>query len=252
MPPIVSQRSKARQYSSVIRIWFSSIPPTSFETEVFLQPPSFEPAGLCLILAYGLLGLLRRDAMILFDWFSQDSEDAISLLKRDHDTVKVLFDRFEKADGAADRRKIVTQAITELKMHAALEEEIFYPAVRKKVGEKVMNEADEEHHVAKVLIAELEKMDGRDEHYSAKFTVLAENVRHHIKEEEGEMLPQARSLDIDFEELGQQMLRRKNELLIEGVPPAAEEKMVARKRVHAPAKAAQKTTKARSRKRKAA
>jgi len=69
--------------------------------------------------------------MILFDWFSQDSEDAISLLKRDHDTVKVLFDRFEKADGAADRRKIVTQAITELKMHAALEEEIFYPAVRK-------------------------------------------------------------------------------------------------------------------------
>ena len=183
--------------------------------------------------------------MILFDWFSQDSEDAISLLKRDHDTVKVLFDRFEKADGAADRRKIVTQAITELKMHAALEEEIFYPAVRKKVGEKVMNEADEEHHVAKVLIAELEKMDGRDEHYSAKFTVLAENVRHHIKEEEGEMLPQARSLDIDFEELGQQMLRRKNELLTEGVPPAA-------KRVHAPAKAAQKTTKARSRKRKAA
>ena len=87
--------------------------------------------------------------MMLFDWFSKDSEDA-------------------------DSRKIVAQALAELKIHAALEEEIFYPAVRRKVGAKVMNEADEEHHVAKVLIAELEKMDGRDDHYEAKFTVLAE------------------------------------------------------------------------------
>jgi hypothetical protein len=64
-----------------------------------------------------------------------------------------------------------------------------------------MNEADEEHHVAKVLIAELEEMDGRKSHYDAKFTVLAENVRHHIKEEESEVFPKAKDANIDFEAL---------------------------------------------------
>ena len=139
----------------------------------------------------------------MFEWFS----------KKDHDTVKELFDRFESEEGLAGKKKIVTRAIEELKTHAAIEEEIFYPAVRKQIGDTdLMNEADEEHHVVKVLIAELEKMDGHEEHYSAKFTVLAENVRHHIKEEEGEMLPKARSLDLDFRALGEQMLERKREL----------------------------------------
>jgi len=109
---------------------------------------------------------------------------AIALLKKDHDTVKGLFDKFEKAESRPAKTKIVTQALAELKTHAAIEEEIFYPAVRKPVGNDIMNEADEEHHVAKVLIAELEEMDGHEDHYDAKFTVLAENVRHHIKEEE--------------------------------------------------------------------
>ena len=81
--------------------------------------------------------------------------------------------------------KIVREALTELKVHAAIEEEIFYPAVRKPVGKEIMNEADEEHHVAKLLIAELDVMDGSESHFDAKFHVLAENVRHHIKEEEG-------------------------------------------------------------------
>ena len=105
---------------------------------------------------------------------------AFALLKKDHDTVKDLFDRFENAEGRPEKKKIVDQALAELKVHATIEEEIFYPAVRKPVGKDVMNEADEEHHVAKILIAELEEMDGRETHYDAKFTVLAENVRHHI------------------------------------------------------------------------
>ena len=92
---------------------------------------------------------------------------AIALLKKDHDTVKDLFDKFEKAEGRPAKKKIVTQALTELKIHAALEEEIFYPAVRKPVGNDIINEADEEHHVAKVLIAELEEMDGHEDHYDA-------------------------------------------------------------------------------------
>src|ERR1041384_5565670 len=124
---------------------------------------------------------------MMFDWFSKDGDDAVSMLKRDHDTVKELFDEFEKAKQKAAKKKLVAKALMELKVHAALEEEIFYPAVRAALERDVMNEADEEHHVAKVLIGELEKMTGREEHYDAKFPVLSENVRHHMKEEESEM-----------------------------------------------------------------
>jgi hemerythrin superfamily protein len=160
----------------------------------------------------------------MFDWFSLSDTplavvsepDAIDLLKNDHDSVKDLFDRFKKADDRRSKAKIAGQALTELQIHAALEEEIFYPAVRQRVGEDIMNEADEEHHVAKVLIAELEEMDGRGDHFDAKFNVLAENVRHHIKEEESEMLPKAQRLDIDFVKLGQRMLRRREQLLATG------------------------------------
>jgi len=166
----------------------------------------------------------------MFDWFSLDnsslvstepSTDAIELLKRDHAIVKDLFEEFENATSRQTKRKIAGQALQELKIHATLEEDIFYPAVRKHVGKDIMNEADEEHHVVKLLVSELEDLDGRSDHYDAKFTVLAENVRHHIKEEEGEMLPKAEALDIDFQKLGQQMLRRKQQLLSKGVPRAA-------------------------------
>jgi hypothetical protein len=91
-----------------------------------------------------------------------------------------------------------------------------------------MNEADEEHHVAKVLIAELDRTGRENDHRDAKFTVLAESVRHHIREEENEMLPKAKELDIDFEALGQRMLDRKKELLKDGIPADAEHAMVAK------------------------
>lgn len=169
---------------------------------------------------------------------------AFALLKKDHETVKGLFDRFEKADGRPAKKKIVDQAIAELKVHATIEEEIFYPAVRKPVGKDVMNEADEEHHVAKILIAELEEMDGRESHYDAKFMVLAENVRHHIKEEEGEVFPKAKDAKIDFVSLARTMTERKEELMAEGVPPTAEDAMVAgsRGKGDSPAQAAKRAT----------
>jgi hypothetical protein len=161
----------------------------------------------------------------MFDsWFSADSNDAISILKRDHDKVKELFERFEKTEQRAAKTKIVAEAIEELKIHAAIEEEIFYPSVRVKLEKDMMNEADEEHHVAKVLIGELQKMDGTEDHFDAKFTVLAENIRHHIKEEEGEMLPAARKLDIDFNALGEQLMERKDQLRTHGTPIVAEER----------------------------
>jgi hypothetical protein len=169
-----------------------------------------------------------------------DDFDAISLLKKDHIKVKGLFDQFEKADNLREKRKIVAEAIMELKLHAAVEEEIFYPAVRKPIGKKVMNEADEEHHVAKVLIAELEEMDGKEDHYDAKFTVLSENVRHHIKEEENDMLPKARALHIDMDALGKHILIRKAQLKKRGVATFAEERVVAKSkgRGDSPAQAA--------------
>jgi len=121
--------------------------------------------------------------------------------------------------------KIVRLAITELKVHAAIEEELFYPAVRKPIGKEIMNEADEEHHVAKLLIAELDLMDGTESHFDAKFHVLSDNVRHHIKEEEDEMLPKAKSVKIDFEALAEKMKLRNEKLLADVVPPVGEEVM---------------------------
>jgi Hemerythrin HHE cation binding domain len=166
---------------------------------------------------------------------------AVSMLKEDHVRVKELFDQFKTAKSKSAKKKIVRLALTELKVHAAIEEEIFYPAVRKPIGKEIMNEADEEHHVAKLLIAELETMDGSESHFEAKFHVLAENVRHHIKEEEDEMLPKAKSLKLNFEALADKMRSRKEKLLADGVPPVGEEVMVkaARGKGDSPAQAAQ-------------
>lgn len=161
----------------------------------------------------------------MFNW-TLPKKHAIAILKKDHDTVKGLFDDFEKAEKKATKEKIILQAVMELKIHALLEEEIFYPTVRAHVGAKLMNEADEEHHVAKVLIAELDS--GVTDHREAKFTVLSENVRHHIREEENEMLPKAKELDLDFEALGERMLERKKQLQEDGIPSDAEHGMVSK------------------------
>ena len=170
------------------------------------------------------------------------SNPAVDLLKADHALVKELFDRFEAAKGRAAKLKIVRAALAELKVHAAIEEEIFYPAVRKPIGKEIMNEADEEHHVAKLLIAELDAMDGSESHFDAKFIVLAEIVRHHIDEEEGEILPKARKVKLDFDALAEIMGRRKERLQTDGVPAAGEERMVkaARGKGDSPAQAAKK------------
>lgn len=138
--------------------------------------------------------------------------DAVSMLKEDHRKVKELFERFEEATDTATKREIAQQAIKELKVHAALEEELFYPAVREEIDEEEkIDEAVEEHHVVKLLIAELSKMKPSDAHFDAKFTVLAENVKHHIEEEEGEVIPEVEG-EIDGDGLGQQMAERKEKL----------------------------------------
>ncbi len=159
--------------------------------------------------------------------FLKDENDAIVILKADHDKVKDLFDQFKKTDSMAEKKKLATEAITELRIHATIEEELFYPALRGKeaVDQDLLNESDEEHHVAKLLIGELITMTTED-HFVAKFTVLAENIEHHVKEEEGDLFPQARKTDVDFVALGKKLNARKNDLKKNGIPLNAEEKLM--------------------------
>jgi hemerythrin superfamily protein len=151
---------------------------------------------------------------------AHQNEDAITLLTADHAKVKKLFKEFadlKEEDGSAeDKSALVTQICNELKVHAEIEEEIFYPAVRKAIDDAdLMDEALVEHAGAKELIAQLEDMSPDDELYDAKVTVLGEQIQHHVKEEEGEMFPKARKAKIDGEALGVQMTERKAELMAE-------------------------------------
>lgn len=122
--------------------------------------------------------------------------DAITLLKTDHKTVEALFKRFEKAGekAYAEKRQVVDRIIEELSVHAAVEEQLFYPVTRATVPdtEDIALESLEEHHIVKWVLAELDSMAPEDERFDAKVTVLIENVRHHVKEEEEEYFPMVR------------------------------------------------------------
>ena len=141
--------------------------------------------------------------------------DAIALLKADHDTVEELFNQFEKASGDGRKEKLAKQICRELTIHAAIEEEIFYPACQGKVEEDLLKEAYVEHDAAKVLIAEIEAGEPSDEFYDAKVKVLQEEIEHHVEEEEKRMeglFSQARKAGIDMDALGEQLEARKREL----------------------------------------
>ncbi|GAT64440.1 hemerythrin domain-containing protein [Planomonospora sp. ID91781] len=137
--------------------------------------------------------------------------DAIVLLKEDHKTVEKLFKQFEKAGDEAydEKRKLVDQIIEELTTHAYIEEEIFYPVARAEVPETSDHilESVEEHHVVVWMLSELKDMDPRDERFDAKVTVLMENVRHHVEEEEDEWFPEVRKAmgRKRLQELGEEM-----------------------------------------------
>lgn len=146
---------------------------------------------------------------------TKTSLDAIDLLKQDHDKVEKAFKEFEKMDRqeAEACRQLIHTVCDDLKAHTALEEEIFYPAVREAIeDEDLMNEAAVEHETAKMLIEQLENMGPDDPNYYATFTVLGEYVRHHVKEEQGEMFPAAKKAKMDLEALAERMRARKEEL----------------------------------------
>ena len=140
---------------------------------------------------------------------------AIELLKEQHDKVKKAFKEFEKLDreDSETQQQLVQTVCEDLKLHTTLEEELFYPAAREAIeDEDIMNEAQVEHETAKMLIEQLENMGTDDPNYFATFTVLGEYVRHHIKEEQGEMFPAAKRARIDLVGLGERMRARKEEL----------------------------------------
>ncbi len=127
------------------------------------------------------------------------SAQVLDPLREDHQKVKQLFEEFESASDDGDKQRIVENAIKALQEHSYIEEKVLYPAFERAVDEdQFIDEAFEEHHVVHLLIAELKKMTPGDERYDAKFTVLAENVRHHIKEEEGAMFPHVEQSDLDW------------------------------------------------------
>src|SRR5438045_1266176 len=124
---------------------------------------------------------------------SEGAMDAITLLKNDHKTVNALFRRYEKAGDQAhkEKRAVADRIIEELSIHAAIEEQLLYPVVRMTVPgtEDLTLESLEEHHIVKWVLSEISGMDPADERFDPKVTVLIENVRHHVEEEESDLFP---------------------------------------------------------------
>lgn len=140
--------------------------------------------------------------------------DAIAVLRADHRKVAMLFADFEKADSGKTRKAIVAQICTELTVHTQIEEEIFYPAFRAAIKDKLLvPEATVEHTTIKDLIAKVEGMEPDGELYNARVMVMGEYVTHHVKEEQNEMFPKARASSMDLMEIGDRMVARKAELL---------------------------------------
>jgi hemerythrin superfamily protein len=147
---------------------------------------------------------------------SDSPRDAIALLKQDHRTVSALFEEFEKAD--EEEQSAIAQRVCQLlTVHATIEEELLYPAAKEafedEESEELVNEAEVEHGSAKELIAKIEGMTSDDEHFKAAVSVLGEYIKHHVKEEEGQLFPQLRKTELDLQDLGVQLADRKFALM---------------------------------------
>ena len=143
-------------------------------------------------------------------------KDAIALLKADHRQDEQWFGQFEKARDDQRKLQLATSICNALKVHATIEEEVFYPAFIEATEDKDLHhEAIVEHDGAKKLIAEIEASGPEDDFYDAKVTVLSEMIKHHVKEEEqpGGMFAKARKSEMDLAELGKRLAARKKQLM---------------------------------------
>jgi hemerythrin-like domain-containing protein len=145
---------------------------------------------------------------------AKPAQDAIALLKADHAAVSHLFAEYEKTRSSPNKKALVAEICTALSVHAQIEEEIFYPAVKTALKDKLLvPEATVEHAGVKDLIAQLKGAEPDGEMYDAKVKVLSEYVKHHVKEEQDEMFPKAKVSSLDMLELGARMAARKDKLL---------------------------------------
>lgn len=144
-------------------------------------------------------------------------QDALALLREDHERVQALFERYERAR-SGQKESLAATICRELTVHARIEEEIFYPAVREAIDDDdLMNEARVEHDSVRELVRQIESASPADDLYDAKVEVLGEYVKHHVKEEQGEMFRQARAAGLDLVALGERLKARKQELMA-GMP----------------------------------
>ncbi|MES2822358.1 MAG: hemerythrin domain-containing protein [Pseudomonadota bacterium] len=147
---------------------------------------------------------------------SSKAKEATAILRADHKLVAELFSEYEKARSTTKKKELVAQICTELTVHAQVEEEIFYPAVKSALKDKeLIPEATVEHATLKELIAQVEGIQPDGEMFDAKIKVMSEYVKHHVKEEQNEIFPKAKAADMDLLALGAQITERKEELLAE-------------------------------------
>ena len=152
---------------------------------------------------------------------SRSPKDAIAMLKADHQRVRQLleqYDRLAGSDSADDGQKsrIAERICQEIEVHARLEEELFYPALRERIGgHDLLDEAEVEHQSARDLIRQIESMSPGDALYDAKVKVLGEYVDHHVQEEETQMMPKARRAKVDLVALGSRIAERREALEVE-------------------------------------
>jgi len=143
-------------------------------------------------------------------------QNALALLRADHKKVSELFEQYEKTRSSDKKKTIVAEICTELGVHAQIEEEIFYPAVKAALKDKeLVPEALVEHASVKSLIARVEGVEPQGEMFDARIKVMSEFVKHHVKEEQNEMFKKAEQTTLDMDDLGAQLASRKEELLSE-------------------------------------
>lgn len=141
-------------------------------------------------------------------------QEATALLRADHKLVSGLFEDYESARSTAKKKELVDKICSELSLHAQIEEEIFYPAVKAALKDKeLIPEASVEHETLKNLMAQVEGKEPDGEMFDAKIKVLSEYVKHHVKEEQNEIFPKAKASKLDMLALGEQLLKRKAELI---------------------------------------
>jgi hemerythrin superfamily protein len=155
--------------------------------------------------------------------------DATVLLRADHKRVSDLFEQYETTRSQAKKKSLVASICTELTVHAQVEEEIFYPAVKAALKDKeLVPEATVEHATLKELIAQVQDKEPDGEMFDAKIKVMSEYVKHHVKEEQNEMFPKARASKLDLDDLGAQIAARKQELMESQPVPAGKSKPLTR------------------------